>query len=156
MSLVSVFDLSALPAALWAHRAVLTWAALVVSSGARRSTAFAGTVIASLRQELEPQRARDRGGFDQAHTDAVAKTIGLAGVVADQRVLVFVVAEILAADRARRNETVRAGVIESDEQSGADGARDVSFERGADAVGKEMRDQPIDGFPLGRHGAALS
>ena len=31
----------------------------------------------------------------------------------------------------------------------------TAAEGGADAVGEEMGDQPVDGFALGRHGAAL-
>ncbi len=34
-------------------------------------------------------------------------------------------------------------------------AGDAAFETGADAVGEEMRDQPVFGLALGQHGAPL-
>ena len=106
--------------------------------------------LAALRQKLESQRTRDRRGLDQAHGHAVAEPVGLAAAVADQRVTVFVIAEILAADRARRNEPVGAGIVELDEQSGAGDAGNVSVEsarrcgrRGnARAAGRRFRARP--------------
>ena len=41
------------------------------------------------------------------------------------------------------------------EQAGAVHAGDAAVEGGADAVGEEMRDQPVVGLALGQHGAAL-
>ena len=67
----------------------------------------------------------------------------------------LVVAEIFVADGARRDEAVGAGLVELDEQAGARDAGDAAFEGRADAVGEEMRDQPVDGLALGLHGAAL-
>ena len=57
--------------------------------------------------------------------------------------------------RARRHEAVGAGIVELDEQAGAGDAGNAALEGRADAVGEEMRDQPVDGLALGRHGAAL-
>src|SRR5262245_64191023 len=68
---------------------------------------------------------------------------------------IFMVAKIFAADGAPGNEAVRAGVVELDEQTGAGGAGNVSLEGCADAVGEEMREQAVEGFALGLHGAAL-
>src|SRR5215470_7659085 len=68
---------------------------------------------------------------------------------------VLVVAKIIGADGARRDEAVGAGVVELDEQAGAGGARDVALEGRADAVGEEMREQAVEGLALGFHGAAL-
>src|SRR5262249_36395978 len=112
-------------------------------------------VIASLGEKFESQRARDRRRLDQAHGDAVAEPMGLATAVADQRVAILVVAEIFAADGARRNETVGAGVVELDEQAGASDARNVSLEAGAAAVGEKMGEQAVEGFALGLHGTAF-
>ncbi len=67
----------------------------------------------------------------------------------------LVVAEIFVADGARRHEAVGAGVVELHEQAGAGDAGDAALEGGADAVGEEMRDQPVVGLALGHHGAAL-
>src|SRR5438874_85581 len=90
--------------------------------------------LAALRQKLESQRARDRRGLDQAHGHAVAESVGLAAAVADQRVTVFVIAEILAADQAGRDEPIGTGIVELDEQAGAGGARNVAVELCADTV----------------------
>ena len=67
----------------------------------------------------------------------------------------LLVAEIFGADGARRHEAVGAGLVQFDEQAGAGDAGDAAVEGGADAVGEEMRDQPVVGFALGQHGAPL-
>src|SRR5262245_10710185 len=100
----------------------------------------AAAVIAAFGEKLESQRARDRRGLHQAHGDLVAQAVGLAAAVADQGVLVLVVAEVVVADGARRNEPVGAGIVELDEQARAGGAGDVALEARADAVGEEMRE----------------
>src|SRR6516165_3511742 len=69
---------------------------------------------------------------------------------------VLVVAEIIGADGARRDESVGAGVVELDEQAGAGGARDVALEGRADAVGEEMGEQAVEGLAFRFHGAALT
>src|SRR5262249_60303066 len=69
---------------------------------------------------------------------------------------VLVIAEIIGADGARGDESVRAGIVELDEQAGAGGARDMALEGCADAIGEEMGEQAIEGLALGFHGAALS
>src|SRR5262249_29108574 len=115
-----------------------------------------GDVIAALGEKLETQRACDRRGLDQPHGDAIAKAISLAAPRADQRVALLVIAEILAADGARGNEAVRAGVVEFDEKAGARGTGDGAGEGGADAIGEEMREQAIESLPFGFHGAALA
>ena len=57
---------------------------------------------------------------------------------------------------------VRAGTKPSapvsssfDEQAGAGDAGNAAVEGRADAVGEEMRDQPVGGLALGLHGAPL-
>ena len=80
---------------------------------------LSGPVIAPLREKLESQRAGDRRGLDQAHGRPVAEPVRLAAAVADEGVAILVIAEILAADGARRDESVGAGVVELDEQPGA-------------------------------------
>jgi hypothetical protein len=63
--------------------------------------------------------------------------------------------EILIADETRRYQAVGAGFIKLDEQAGAGDPGNVPVEGGADAIGEEMRDQPVGGFALGFHGAPL-
>ena len=65
--------------------------------------------------------------------------MALAAAIADQRMPVFVIAEILLADGTCRNEAVGAGVVELDEQAGAGGAGDMAFEGRADASGNTIR-----------------
>ena len=110
---------------------------------------------AALGQKLEAQRAGNRRRFHQLDGDAVAEPVGLAGAVADHGVAGLVVAEIFVADGARRHEAVGAGLVQLHEQAGAGDAGDAALESGADAVGEEMRDQPVIGLALGHHGAAL-
>ena len=112
-------------------------------------------VIAALGEKFESQRARDGRGLDEPHRDAIAEAGRLAAARADQGVAVLVVAEIIGADGARRNEAVGAGIVELDEQAGAGGARDVALEGRADAVGEEMGEQAVEGLAFGFHGAAL-
>ena len=81
----------------------------------------ARVVIAAFGQKFESQRARNRCGLDEPHRHAIAEAVGLAAAGADQGMVVFVVAEIIGADGARGDESVRAGVVELDEQAGADG-----------------------------------
>src|SRR5262245_37809143 len=103
----------------------------------------AAPVGAAFRDELEAQGAGDRRRLDQPHGDRIAESVGYATAIADHGVAVLVVAEIfVAADGARRNEAVGAGVVELDEQAGAGGAGDVTLEGGADSVGKKMGEQP--------------
>src|SRR5262249_19007740 len=104
----------------------------------------------------ESQRACDRRGLDQPHGDAIAKAISLAAPRADQRVALLVIAEILAANGARGNEAVRAGVVEFDDQAGARGTGDVAGGGWADAIGEEMRQQAIARLLFVFHGAALA
>lgn len=65
----------------------------------------------------ETQRPGDRRGLDQLDRHWIAKPVGLR--MADERAACLVKAEIFVADSARRNESVGAGLIEFDEQTGA-------------------------------------
>src|SRR6266478_7253418 len=100
--------------------------------------------MAALGKNFEAQRARDRRGLDEPHRDAIAEAVGLAALGADHGMAVLVVAEIIGADGARGDESVRAGVVELDEQAGAGGARDVALEGCADAIGEEMGEQAVE------------
>src|SRR5437016_13714489 len=79
--------------------------------------------------------------------------MGGAARIADQGMLVLVVPEIFAADRARRNESVGAGLVKLNEQTGAGDAGNAAVEGGADAVGEVMRQQPVEGLAFRLHGA---
>ena len=57
------------------------------------------------------------------HRDAIAEPVGLAGRAADHGVAVLVILEIVIADGARRNESVRAGFVKLHEQPGAGDTR---------------------------------
>ena len=72
---------------------------------------------------------------------------------ADQRVARFIVVEVFGAERADRDQPVGAGIGEFYEQARAGDAGNATLEGGADAVGEEVRDQPILGLALGQHGA---
>src|SRR5690348_7935334 len=82
--------------------------ALLAGAAFGLPAAASGAVIAAFGQKLESQGTGDRRGLDQAYGDLVAQAVGLAAAVADQRVLVLVIAEVVIANRARGNEPVRA------------------------------------------------
>src|SRR5215213_7913029 len=94
-------------------------------------------------EKLEAQGAGDRGGFHQPHGNRIAQPIGFSAAVADQRMAALVEAKEFIADGARRNEAVGAGLVQLDEESRAGDAADAAFELRPDAVGEEMRDQPV-------------
>src|SRR6202041_3342832 len=116
--------------------------------------ASAGSNLA-FREQFEPQRARYRCGFYQTNVDNVTQPVHGSAARADQRMTRLVVIEIFGPQGADRDQSVSAGVAELDEQSGAGDAGDAALKRGADAVGEKMRDQPVSGFALRLHGAAL-
>src|SRR5207302_1469760 len=109
----------------------------------------------AVREELEPQRAGQRDRLDQPHRDMVAQPVALAARAADQRMAVLVIAEILVADGARRNEAVGARVVELDEQADAGHPGDATLEGGADPISQEMRQQPVESLAFRLHGAPL-
>src|SRR5262249_29850906 len=115
----------------------------------------ARAVIAAFGKKFESQRARDRRRLDEPHRDAIAEAVGLAALSADQGMAVLVVAEIIGADSARGNESVRAGVVELDEQAGAGGARNGALEGCADAIGGEMGEQGGGGLRVGLSGGGV-
>src|SRR5262245_30667039 len=94
-------------------------------------------LIATLGEQFESKRAGDRGGLNQAHRYPVAELVGLAASLADQRVVILLVAEVFLSNCARGDEAVGASVIELDEQSGTGDARDVTLEGCADLIGEE-------------------
>src|SRR5262249_59622345 len=103
----------------------------------------------------ESHRAADRPASDQPHCDEMAEGVRLAAVSAEQGMAALVVAEIMGADGARRDEAVGAGVVELNEQAGAGSPGDVALEGRADAVGEETGEQAVEGLAFRFHGAAL-
>src|SRR5262249_24084876 len=91
-------------------------------------------VIAALRNNLETKRARERNRLDEFHLHLVAEAIGLAGAIANQRVVLLLVTEELGANGARRHEAVGAGLVELHEQPGAGDAGHMAAERSADPI----------------------
>src|SRR6185369_5891771 len=65
-------------------------------------------LIAPFGGKLESQRAGNRRGLDQLHRHGIAEPVAFAGVVADQRVARLVIAIVIVADGACRNEAVGA------------------------------------------------
>src|SRR6202022_40211 len=142
-----------------------TWSAVFIARTAARMRfrlrpgiffAFsAARSDAAFRQQFEPQCARDGSCFYQTNVDDVTQPVHGAAARSDQRKAYLVVIEILSPQRADRDQAVSAGIAEFDEQSGAGDAGDAALKGCADAVGEKMRDQPVGGFALGLHGAAL-
>jgi len=120
-----------------------------MSSPLRRTRSAARLLI----DEPEAERASNRRRLDEFDGDRIAEPVRRRA--ADKSAAGLVKAKIFVADGARRNETVRAGFVEFDKQSGARHPGNVPVENRADAVGQEMRDQPIGGFALGLHGPAF-
>src|SRR5262249_3722286 len=101
--------------------------------------AFRTSLIASFGEDFESQRARDRRGLDQLHGRGVAQPVAFTGVIADQRVACLVVAEIVVAERACRDESISACFVELHEQARPRDAADPALEACADTVGQEIR-----------------
>src|SRR5829696_8833906 len=140
-------------AALWRSRLACLEALRRVSPALPGAASPAGE--ASLGEDLEAQRPGDGRGLDQLHLHLVAETIGFTRVVAAHGVGSLVVAVVIVTDGGRRNEAVRAGLLQLDEEPRLCHPRDLSTECGPDPVGKEVRDQAVDCLTLRRHGAAL-
>ena len=117
--------------------------------------ACAASLARVARNDLEPERAGEGRGLDEAHLDRVAQPIGLAGARANERTRPLLVAEIVVAERRRGHEAVGAGLGQFDEQADAGDAGDARPEHGADPVGEMSRDKPVDRLAFGRHSAAL-
>src|SRR6516164_10069263 len=98
---------------------------------------------ARLRQQLKPQGARNGCSFYQTDVDNVPQPVHGSAARADQRVTRFVVVEVLASERADRDQPVGAGIFELDEKSCAGDAGNPALKSGADTVGEKMRDQPV-------------
>ena len=67
----------------------------------------------------------------------------------------LVVIVVLGAERADRDQPVGAGIRKLHKQAGAGDAGNPPLKRRADAVGEEMRDQPIGRLAFRFHGAAF-
>src|ERR1700730_18574226 len=111
------------------------------AAAGRAREAPQGRIDASLRDEIETQRAGHRNRLHQAHRHLVAEPVCLAARLADQRMGRLVVADILVADLSRGDEAVSPGLVELDEEAGTGDAADMALEGRADLLGKEMRDQ---------------
>ena len=105
--------------------------------------------------KFKTKRAGNRRGFDQADRHAIAEPVRFSAALGPQQMPVLVVAKIFVPDGARRNKAIGAGLVELDEQAGTRDPRDVTFERCADPIGQEMREQAIERFALRLHGAPL-
>src|SRR5690349_16437376 len=114
-----------------------------------RTRAPAGTPV----DQPEAQRAGDRRRLDEFDRDRIAKAVGRG--TADESAASFVKTKVLLADAARRNKAIGAGFIELDEQTGARHPGNMPVENCTDAIGQEVRDQPIGGLAFGLHGAAF-
>jgi hypothetical protein len=106
-----------------------------------------------MANELETQGAGYRRRLDELDTHRIAEAVG--DRMTDEGASGLIEAKILVADGARRNKAIRAGFVEFDEQAGAGDAGNVPVERGADAIGQEVCDQPVRRLALGLHGAAF-
>src|SRR5579862_6809992 len=106
-----------------------------------------------MAHKLETQCASNRRRLDQLDADRIAEPVDFG--MTDKRAAAFVKAKIFIADGAGRNETVGAGLIELDEQTGAGDAGNMPAECRADAISQKMRNQAVCGLALGLHGAAL-
>src|SRR5215210_7119935 len=105
------------------------------------------------RQQFKPQRAGDGGCFDQPYCYAVAEPVRGAARATYHRVLVLLIAKVFVPDGARRNESVRTGIIELDEQARTGNAGDTPFKGDAYLIGKKMGEQSVEGLALGFHSA---
>src|SRR5580700_4454219 len=88
------------------HAVLVSGAAPLVTLEARR-----------LRQDLEAERAGDRRRLDESNARRIAEPINRAGAIADEGVLGRLVAEILAPERRRGDETRSACFGERDEEA---------------------------------------
>src|ERR1044072_8140506 len=73
--------------------------------------AFRHLFMAPFGHKLESQGSRNGGALDQLPGAGAAEPVGLAGVVADQRVARLVIAVVVVADRARRGAAIGAGLV---------------------------------------------
>src|SRR5260370_35418458 len=67
---------------------------------------------AAFRQQLEPQRARHRCRFYQTNVDNITQPVLGTAARSDQRMARLVVIEILAPQRADRDQAVSAGIVQ--------------------------------------------
>ena len=103
--------------------------------------------------KTKSQRPGNRRGLDKLDSDRVAEPVCFR--MADERATRLVETEIFVADGTCRDKTIGAGLVELNEQAGTGYAGNVPIEDGANAVGQEMRDQPIGGFALRLHRTAF-
>src|SRR5687768_3283744 len=82
--------------------------------------------------ELEAQGAADRVGFGEAKLEAHSGFVGVAAVLADQRLARFLVAEIFAAERRRRDQPVAAEPLNGGEEAEGLDAGDAAVDDGSD------------------------
>src|SRR5262245_18967370 len=71
----------------------------------------------------------------------------------DERVMGLVIAEIIGAERGRRNEAIRPRLIELHEKPGAGHAGNAALETRADLIDEMGRDEPLDRLTFCSHGA---
>ena len=103
--------------------------------------------------EPKTQGTRDRRRLDQFDRHRVTQPLDRRP--ADKGMTRLDVAEILNADMAGRDQTVGAGLVELDEQTGAGHAGNVPVKNCADTVRQKVSDQSVSGFAFRLHGTPL-
>src|SRR5262249_56200065 len=91
---------------------------------ARRARAIA----LALRQHLKAQGARGSNRLDEAHAHGITQSVGFPAAVADQRVLVFMMAPVIVADGGGWHEAVGPCLGEPNEETRARATPDPSFQ----------------------------
>ena len=115
-----------------------------------RASAGKFQIEAAFAEELEAQRAGGRDALRPANLDPVAQPVGLAGALADQRMVAFGIDVIVAADGGGGDEAVRAVPVQLDEQAGAGdagnaagkGRADLRWRDGWRSAGRRFRARP--------------
>src|SRR3569832_1069021 len=127
------------------------WTFLLDARFGRGARAFARRFL----RQLETQAAGERCRFRQSDRHNIAELVSRTRPVADHGVAPLIVPEVLAAQRAGRQEAFRAGVGEPQEETEARDTRDASLERRADTILHKRSDIAIGGVALRRHRAPL-
>jgi len=85
----------------------------------RRSVAAIEAADAARGLQFETKRAGNRRSFDQPDRHAITEPVRFTAAYRAQRMPVLVVAKVFIPDGARRDEAIRAGLVELHEQARA-------------------------------------
>ena len=110
---------------------------------------------ASLAQKLKTQGARSGNGFNQTHLDPIAKPVGFAAALANQRMAFLVMIKIFRADAGGGNEAVGTGICQTHKHARAGDTGNAALKMGADPIGQMKGDQPVGGFAFRGHCASF-